>query len=449
MASHLGTRATRAHEWGWLAIANTTGCRRRDEHKLGRTSTSSLRLRPIDSCMPQSSAKRVPQLDYPTMSALSILLVALGACALARLLLPSFTRNDKSGSSLRHYPHTIPFLGLDLVIQIWMDFSRGQYSEGTRRRHVSFGRTFSARILRNQHIYTIEPQNILTITKHRSSSFEKSDWASEAAKHIGNGILLNEGEAWSRSRKMLKPIFSSKITDDPTVMEPHIGRLIVQMKFLIETEGNFEFQRLADMFMLDVVTEFLFGKSTCCLGFPRSPEGEEGVKFLMLVRSFDGPSASVMALGQSARISLLFSEPQLNETVAGMKAFFRRKLADIMSSTEDSSSRNAPWSVFRMMKAGGIPDGQVQAELQNIFFAGWDTTSVLLANTVYALLRHQDVQRRLREEIRAFHGMLPTKQDLNRMEYLRLVINEGMCLPSSPLSKEINSQRTTFLSRAV
>lgn len=445
MASHLGTHATIAHSWGWLAIANTAGCRRRCEHKFGRTSTSSLWLRPVDSCMPQSSTKSVFQLDYPTMSALSILLVALGACALARLLLPSFPRNDKSGSGIRHYPHIIPFLGLDLGIQIWMDFYRGQYSEGTRRRHVSCGRTFSARNLRKEYIYTIEPQNILTITKHRSNSFEKSDWASEAAKHIGSGILLNEGEAWSRSRKMLKPIFSSKVTDDPTVtLEPHVSRLIVQMKFLIETEGTFEFQRLADMFMLDVVTEFLFGKSTCCLEFPRGPEGEEGVKFLMLVRSFDGPSASVMALGQSARISLLLSKRQLNETVVGMKAFFRRKLVDVMSSTEDSSSRNAPWSVFRMMKAEGIPDEQVQAELQNIFFAGWDTTSVLLANTVYALLRHQNVQRRLREEIGAFHGMAPTKQDLNRMEYLRLVINEGVCLlsPLPPENSTVSAQHS-------
>lgn len=390
----------------------------------------------------KSQQKVFFKLDCPTMSAFSILLVALGACALARLLLPSFPRNDKSGSGLRHYPHTIPFLGLDLVIRIWVDFYRGQYSEGTRGRHVSCGRTFSARNLRTEYIYTIEPQNILTITKHRSSSFEKSDWASEAAKHIGNGILLNEGEAWSRSRKMLKPIFSSKVTDDPTVLEPHISRLIVQMKFLIETEGSFEFQRLADMFMLDVVTELLFGKSTCCLGFPRGPEGEEGVKFLMLVRSFDGPSASVMALGQSARISLLLSKRQLNETVAGMKAFFRRKLADIMSSTEYSSSRNTPWSVFRMMKAGGIPDEQVQAELQNIFFAGWDTTSVLLANTLYALLRHQNVQRRLREEIGALHGMPPTKQDLNRMQYLRFVLNEGMCTPLELLPPPPRNQQS-------
>ena len=393
--------------------------------------------------MCQGFTLEICHLHFVIKNTLPMILVAAvcaGAWALVKLLRPLFPRHDGLSSSLQHYPHTVPYFGFDLVKQIWIDFYGGQYSEGIRRRHVSFGRTFSARNLGKRYIYTIEPQNILTITKHEFRNFEKSGWASEAAKHIGNGILLNDGEAWSHSRAMLSPIFSGKVADEPTVMEPHIRRLIARMMILSETDGNFEFHRLADMFMLDVVTEFLFGKSTSCLGFPRSPEREDAVKFLMLVRRFDGPSASFIALGKPARVMMLFSHPQLNRTVVGMKAFFRRKLADIMASKVESSSRNAPWSVFKMMKAEGIPDEQVQAELQNIFFASWDTTSALLANTIFALLKHQHIQERLREEIRALQGMPPTKQDLNKMEYLRLVVNEGMCFAPHLPKHILNTQ---------
>lgn len=363
-----------------------------------------------------------------------IIVVGVGACALVRLLHLHFSRPNIWSRSLRHYPHIILVFGLDLFGRMWKDFYSGQFSEGIRGRHVLHGSTFSARILRNDYIYTIEPENIHTITNTQESrNFKKSEWASEAAKHIGNGILLNEGEAWRLSRIRLRPMFSSNSVDEPTLMEPHVRRLIAKMVALSENEGHFEFHRLADMLMLDVVTEFLFGRSTKCLGFPRGPAGDDGIDFLTHVRRFDGPSASFIALGAPARVKLLFSTKELNETVVGMKAFFERKLADIMTNTEDSLARPSPWSVFKMMKSSNIPNEQIRGELQNIFFAGWDTTSALLANTVYALLRHPHVQARLREEIRSLRGMPPTKQDLHNMRYLRLVVKEGSCHP--PLQK--------------
>lgn len=368
----------------------------------------------------------------PALPILLFTVVCIGAWVLVSFLRPDYSRHNVWCGILRCYPHGFDFFGLGLVAQAWRDFHNGQYSEGIRSRHVLYGSTFSAQSLGNNYIYTIEPQNIDAITDAQSHNFKKSEWASEAAKHIGNGILLNEGEAWKLSRTTLRPMFSSNSIDEPTLMEPHVSRLIAKMVALSENEGNFEFHCLADMFMLDVVTEFLFGKSQNCLESPRSPAGDDGVEFLAHVRNFDGPSASFIALGAPAKIKLLLSNKKLNKTVVGMKAFFERKLADIMASTEDSPARTAPWSVFKMMKSRNIPDEQIQGELQNIFFASWDTTSALLANTVYVLLRHQNVQDRLREDIRPLQGIPPTRQDLNNMEYLQLVVKEGVFI-SPPL----------------
>ena len=355
--------------------------------------------------------------------------VFVGACAIVKLLRRLFPGHDVWNSNLRQYPHILPYLGLGLTIRMWVDFYKGQFSEGIRLLHVIHGPTFAAKIMTKDYIYTTEPQNIRTITKIKPLNFEKSEWASEAAKHIGNGILLNEGEEWRRSRTTLKPIFASNAADDSTLMEPHVRRLIAHMASLSKGEGVFEFRKLAQMLMLDVVTAFLFGKSTGCLESPRSPDGEDGLEFLSLVRSFDGPSASFMALGALAWLQLLPCYGELNKTVAGMKAFFRRKLADIMENTEGTPARTLPWSVFKTMMANDVPVEQIQGEVQNIFFASWDTTSALLANTVYALTRHPHVQARLREEIRYLHGQPPMKQDLNNMVYLGLVVDEGACTP--------------------
>lgn len=355
-------------------------------------------------------------------------------------------RQDGPYDTIQRYPHVCPF-GIDLKWQIWRDFHRGRLSEGMRLRHVLYGSTFSTKYLWKNCIYTIEPENIHAITciKDTFQNFEKSEWAFEAAKHMGYGVLLNEGEAWKRSRTTLNPIFGSSAAEVPMLMEPQVRRLVAQMKVLQEEEGAVELHSLIDKFMLDVVTEFLFGKSAGCLENPRSPEGEEAIQFLTDVRSFDGPSANFIAVGTPARLELLASICRLRKMVASMQGFFRRKLTDIMTNTESASARSPPWSVFRTMKEAGIPEEQIQAELQNIFFASWYTTSALLANTIYILLRNRRVLERLRQEIQPLQGEPPTNQYLRKMEYLRLVVAEGECTapPQDPPNKPFFAQKPT------
>ncbi|KAK2614945.1 hypothetical protein N8I77_001733 [Diaporthe amygdali] len=376
-----------------------------------------------------------------------VTLVLMVVRALVRYLIQLKSKRFCSNSLVQRYPHVVPCFGPDLILQIRWDFHRGQLSEGMRRRHAFYGPTFSTQNLFDECIYTIEPENIRTITKNKFDEFEKSEWVSEAAKHIGSGILVNEGEAWRFSRAKLKPIFGKTEAREPALLEPHVRRLIANMEALAESGASFEFHGLVDMLMLDVVTEFLFGESTGCLESPRSPKGKEGVEFLARVRSFDGPSAKFMAIGAPAWVELRCSYPKLNDMVIGMKAFFRRKLAESIAGPKSSEARSSPGSVFKMMEAADISDEQIQSELQNIFFASWDTTSALLANIVYVLLQNHGVQDRLREEIRSLHGESPTKQDLNKMKYLRLVVEEGLRLYSPVTSNSRRAKRDTILPR--
>lgn len=364
-----------------------------------------------------------------------LLLVGLVKYSLARLTYPeTWTRHDHSGP--KTYPHVDPFLGLDLAIQTWQEFNRGELSEGLRRRHLVHGPTYITRNLGSDCIYTIEPDNIRTITTRDFDKYGKSGWVEEAAKHVGNGILMNEGEAWKHSRVMLKPIFSRSVMSEPMLLEPHVRSLVDSMRHSsAQGNGVFDFHELASMFTLDVVTEFLFGKSTDCLENPRGPDGQDGVHFLSLVKEFEGPSGKFIAIGPLAWLGLLPKYRRLIGLVEGMKAFFRRKLCEIVI-----EANNCPFvpirgmprllevspSVFRSMKRAGVSDDRIQGELRNIFFASYDTTSTFLANLVYVLVRHPDVQQRLRQEIASLEGRLPSQRDLGKMGYVRLVIMEGL-----------------------
>lgn len=363
--------------------------------------------------------------------------------------------HDHTAKKAPRYPHLDPFLGLDLAVQTWRDFQRGELSEGLRRRHARHGPTFAARGLGGSAcIYTIDPANIRAVTTaaHALDTFGKSAWAAEAAKHVGHGVLLNDGEAWRQSRAVLKPIFHrSALQDEPALLEPHVGRLVDTMRALSSRAaegvvvvgdkgkaGVFDFHELASMFTLDVVTEFLFGKSTLCLQNPRREDGQDGVRFLSLIKEFEGPSGKFIAVGPLAWLSLAPSYRRLIHLVDGMKAFFKRKLNDIIDETQSQSllpPQRPQWqspSVFRSMKTAGASDDQIQGEVQNIFFASYDTTSAFLANVMHVLVHHPGVQLRLRREIGILGGQSPTKQDLASFEYLRLFLMEGMSDPPPP-----------------
>lgn len=355
------------------------------------------------------------------------------------IVLPLLSPKKAQDTTARKYPHLDRFLGLDLAVQTWQDFQRGKLCEGLRERHLKHGATFSTNSLGSETIYTTEPENIRTVTTREFAKFGKAGWVVEAAKHIGNGVLMNEGDAWKHSRTMLKPMFSRSALDEPAMLEPHVQSLVDEMRRLAQKgRGVFDFHELASMFTLDVVTEFLFGKSTDCLGNPTLVDGKDGVNFLSLVKGFEGPSGQFIAVGPLAWFGLISSYKRLIGMVEGMKAFFKKKLNDIIddSNQHGCGPRGLPKflkvspSIFRSMKDAGISDDRIQGELQNIFFASYDTTSTFLANLMYVLVRHPEVQYKVREEIAVLEGAPPTAKDLARMEFLKMVIMEGK-IPST------------------
>ncbi|ROV95213.1 hypothetical protein VMCG_08543 [Cytospora schulzeri] len=384
------------------------------------------------------------------LSLLGVLVFIISSRISLRLYHSLVTRNSHLHNTPRRYPHLDPFLGLDLAIQTWRDFHNGELSEGLRRRHALYGRTFLTNNIGDDYIYTVEPENIRNITTAQFSNFGKSAWVAEAAKHVGNGVLLNDGEAWKRSRTMLKPIFARTAVDEPTFMEPHVKRLVEEMKRLggRDGQGTFDFHELACMLTLDVVTEFLFGKSTRCMGVPKESEGEEGMDFLSLVKNFEGPSGEFISVGMLAWLGLLPSYWQLVGIVNGMKAWFGKKLDEIMAESNTVLAPKTQRSgVFTAMKAAGISGERIQGELQNVFFASYDTTSAFLANLIYVLVHYPGVQGKLREEVKSLGGRNPTNNDLSKMEYLRLVIMEALRLYSPVTSHSRTAKVDTILPR--
>lgn len=346
------------------------------------------------------------------------------------------------------YPHLEPFWGLDLSLAMWRDYTRGRLAEGMRLRHSRCGATFKAReLLGGECIYTIDPENIRDVTTGQFARFQKSAWVDEASKHIGHGVLMNEGEAWRRSRALLKPVFAKTTLDELALVEPHVKNMVAAIR---DHKGQtFDFLQLATRFSLDVVTDFLFDASVASLS-STAGASTDGRDFLDLVKAFEPACGLFIAVGALAWFKLAFSYRTLLAVVSGMKAFFKQRL-DLLREKQryarGDRRRKSSTSLFRMLEQEGLVVDDMQAELQNIFFASFDTTTALLANLVHVLAGRPDIQDKLRREIAPLRGTPPTKQDMSAMPYLRCVLYEGLRLYTPVASHSRQAAVDTTLPR--
>lgn len=120
----------------------------------------------------------------------------------------------------------------------------------------TFGRTFT--------VLTAEPRNIQAILSTQFADFGVGKRRyQQFGPLLGYGIFTTDGPAWEHSRAILRPQFSSKQVNDLQAAEKHLQRLFQALP-VISDDGWTERIDLAPLFlrfMLDLATEWLFGKS--------------------------------------------------------------------------------------------------------------------------------------------------------------------------------------------
>jgi cytochrome P450 len=336
-------------------------------------------------------------------------------------------KNQRNRQRYMDAPHYAPYdlIGILLPWKVWGEFCRSELNEGFRKRHHHLGPTFVATFLGKQIIYTVDPSNIRAATTTHFEEWGKAKWTEEAIKHIGNGILINQGEAWKKSRSALRPMFKRTTLDEHSMLDRHVKNLLAGIK---KTQGTpFRFTEIAAMFTLDVVSEFLFGRSTCCLSKDANASSkQDALVFLEHVSAFEKPSAEFFAAGALTWPKLLLGFRKSIRAVKGMKHFFQKKLEESLEyAAEGFDASQIPASVFGRMKQENVPINQIRGELQNIFFASFDTTSALLTNAIDILSRRLDIQNKLRWEITKHCGSGITKHSISKVQYLHCFLLEG------------------------
>ena len=260
------------------------------------------------------------------------------------------------------------------------------------------------------------PRDIEEVLVHRARDFMKHFALRLNPAVLGNGLLTSEGDFWLRQRRLIQPAFQrSRLTGYVPDMAAAAGTVLGSWSAGETRDIPTEMMRLTLM----IAAKTLFGADV----------GEEardvGAALEVLMERFRTRFASMFWLPSwlptPGKIRFDRAVRRLDEIIyrfIHQRRQSREQKPDLLSillnaRDEDDGSR--------------MTDRQLRDEAMTLFLAGHETTALTLTWTWYLLAENPRVQEKLAAEVDAvLGGRTPAADDLPRLKYAELVIQESM-----------------------
>ncbi|ESW23663.2 hypothetical protein PHAVU_004G064600 [Phaseolus vulgaris] len=282
----------------------------------------------------------------------------------------------------------------------------------------------------------IEPRLCLTdtalikefLSKYNSIS-GKSWQQQQGSKHfIGKGLLMVNGEDWHHQRHLVVPAFKGeRLKGYGGYMVECTKDMLQSLKNALEGgESEVEIGEYLTELTADIISRTEFGTSY-----------KKGKQIFYLLTQLQ------TRVAQSTRRLLLpgsrFFPNKYNREIKRMKKEVEKLLKEIIKGRADyvemgrsNSCGNDLLGILldEMKKEGGSLNLQlVMDECKTFFFAGHETTALLLTWTVMLLASNPHWQDKVRAEVKEIcKGETPSLDQLSKLTLLQMVINESMRL---------------------
>jgi len=235
---------------------------------------------------------------------------------------------------------------------------------------------------------------------------------------LGNGLLTSEGDFWLRQRRLIQPLFQRDRLAGYASIMVQLAREQTDAWHDGETRDLH-----ADMtgLTLRIIAQALFGADVSHLAV------EVGEALSEIMTNFNRRFFAVLRFPEwvptPAHLRLRRAAARLDRVVYGLIEKRRREgierddlLSRLLRARDEADST-------------GMTDRQLRDEAMTLFLAGHDTTSLTLTWAWYLLACHPEAMSRLTEELkRELAGRPPTLDDLPRLRYAEMVVQEAMRL---------------------
>jgi cytochrome P450 len=325
-----------------------------------------------------------------------------------------------------------PIFGSDEIRARMKAAKEHRLLESSKQKFEEMGtHTFTVALLKQNLIFTREPENIKTILSLRFKDFGLGQREANLGRLLGRGIFTTDGEAWSHSRALIRPNFARDQVADLDAFERHIQTLF---KLLPRDGSTVDLQELFFQFTIDSATEFLFGQSTNTLKASLHKDSALEAQF---AKSFNKAQEYVAGLGRITFAGFFgLSDKAGEQDIKICHEFVDQFVDEAVRYRDDVEKRGNVKEekyVFLHQLAQATKDKKrLRDELLNVLLAGRDTTASLLSNMWFMLAKQPEVFEKLRREVEdALNGEIPTYDQLRNLKYLKYCMNECMLLSMS------------------
>jgi len=295
-------------------------------------------------------------------------------------------------------------------------------------------------------VLVCDPDDIRTALNNETYAFE-SPSRNVLKLIMGEGLLNANGETWEKHRKLLNPGFGFSIVKKMVPLMVEVGQsLLNQWKDLSPNEEvnmKVYFKRTT----LDLIGSTAFGTKFDSL----SGKHSDISKAILEVTLFENVSLLYYLLAQTFSW-FTYLPLSFTNMIKTNKKTIASALGRIIEERSDErfqkSNERDILGLLLNAKEGDtkLSVKEINDEALTFLFAGHDTTAALLMWLFYELSLNPEVHAKLQEEVDSvLQGSLPTAENLSKLKYLSMVVNETLRLhPPVPAIRRVANRDITL-----
>jgi cytochrome P450 len=302
-----------------------------------------------------------------------------------------------------------------------------------------YGDTVRVGAIGRQHVFLItHPSHVHYILQGNNRNYSKGDDFKQIKLIIGDGLVIAEGEEWRRQRRLMQPAFhKQKIRGLVDAMAKVIGGVREQWAAIPRGEP------------LDISSEMMKLAQRVLLRALLSVEAEtENAELMAAWDEVHGFLSGRLFSIVNLPVALPFpSHIRFRRAMKKLDDAVKRILAHRRGSDEGPEDLLSLLLAARDEATGtGMTAEELRDEVMTIFAAGFETTAVVLAWAWLLVSQHPEVEEKLFAEVDSvLEGHAPTSEDIPRLRYTKMILEETMRLyPSAWIFTRTNLEADTI-----
>ncbi|KAG8041890.1 hypothetical protein G9C98_007194 [Cotesia typhae] len=265
---------------------------------------------------------------------------------------------------------------------------------------------------------------------------------------LGTGLIAAPAQKWKVHRKLIMPTFNPRVLEKFTVTINKQCEILVNIMEPEIDKEEFDIFNYISLCTIDIVCETIMGvpsneqikKNSA---YPAAFEKIMKILYQRMIEVWLHPNVIFNAtkLAKDQRECIKYLHKQTNDIIEKKLEQYSEKMNG-NSITQIEFQRKAFLDFFTELLLEGtkLTTEEFREEVENIMFAGYDTTTTVNSFVILMLANFPKIQEKCYEELveifgdKINGGRQIENEDLDRMKYLGRVIKETMRLfPIAPL----------------